>query len=289
MENILSQEERIRRAEELYAKRKVQLNHTYAISAKSRREHENQKVKKGKLTKKAIIQVAVCFGIYSLFYGMKQSDDVFLQEMRGKIYELLNQEINLEQWYQTAEDFFANDQKWKQLLLWYHKDDEISHVTLEKNENNDAEENINELKQETNELVSENLEPPDEENIEQQNNVNDDEQAIIQTEEEYIKQTYHIIWPVQGTITSRFGTRTPTDIVTAEHFGLDIGAAIGTPIVAAMDGVVTVSSSYGEYGNHVRIEDGSLKTLYAHCNQLFVSEGANVKKGDIIAEVGETR
>ena len=55
-----------------------------------------------------------------------------------------------------------------------------------------------------------------------------------------------------------------------------------------MDGVVTYVSSEGDYGNHMKIENGTVTTLYAHCNKLYLEEGTEVKQGDKIAEVGAT-
>ena len=55
-----------------------------------------------------------------------------------------------------------------------------------------------------------------------------------------------------------------------------------------MDGTVTTSSSEGDYGKHIRVENGEITTLYAHCSKLLVAEGDNVKQGQKIAEVGQT-
>ena len=94
--------------------------------------------------------------------------------------------------------------------------------------------------------------------------------------------------PVEGTVTSRYGKREATEVVSANHSGIDIGARTGTPIYAAVDGVVTVSSSEGEYGKHIDITSEDVLTRYAHCSKLLVKEGQKVKKGDKIAEVGST-
>lgn len=64
---------------------------------------------------------------------------------------------------------------------------------------------------------------------------------------EYIKNNASFIKPVSGTITSGFGTRTPTDIVTANHSGVDIGANSGTNIIASMSGKVVLISNDGDY------------------------------------------
>ena len=55
-----------------------------------------------------------------------------------------------------------------------------------------------------------------------------------------------------------------------------------------MDGKVTVVSEDGDYGKHIKIENGDIEYLYANCSQLLVSRGAQVTKGEEIAKVGQT-
>lgn len=77
---------------------------------------------------------------------------------------------------------------------------------------------------------------------------------------------------------------------THRHEGVDIGAAAGTPILAANAGLVVYSDNgMSGYGNAVAIVhgDGSL-TLYAHCVATFVVPGQRVERGQIIAAVGDT-
>ena len=105
----------------------------------------------------------------------------------------------------------------------------------------------------------------------------------------YIKKRVSFVKPLDnGTITSRYGLRQATAIVSGNHKGVDIGAKYGTDIKAAMDGQVTVVSDEGDYGKHVKIVDGDVSTIYAHCSKIVVSQGDFVKKGKKIAEVGST-
>lgn len=98
-------------------------------------------------------------------------------------------------------------------------------------------------------------------------------------------QSRGYIWPTQGVLTSGYGWRWGR-----MHRGIDIAAPIGTPIVAAADGVV-VSAGWnsGGYGNLVDIRhpDGSL-TRYAHNNRLLVRAGQEVRQGQLISEMGTT-
>ena len=100
--------------------------------------------------------------------------------------------------------------------------------------------------------------------------------------------------PVAGTITSQFGHR--VDPLTGEvssHTGTDIACAEGTPILAAADGIVTVSNGLdswgGSYGYYIQIDHGGgLQTLYAHCSSICVTTGQQVQVGQVIGYVGHT-
>ena len=97
-------------------------------------------------------------------------------------------------------------------------------------------------------------------------------------------------------VTSWFGSRVDpiTGAKGAFHNGIDIGAPKGTDILAAGDGVVIQAGWYGGYGNAVIINHGldkngnELWTLYGHASEVLVKKGQQVKKGDHIAEVGNT-
>ena len=99
-----------------------------------------------------------------------------------------------------------------------------------------------------------------------------------------------IVLPVSGTITSGYGYREhPVYSGESFHNGLDIAASEGSPVYAVTDGTVTEASEADMAGKYVKIlhTDGR-ETLYCHCSELLVSEGADVKAGDIIALVGQT-
>jgi len=88
-----------------------------------------------------------------------------------------------------------------------------------------------------------------------------------------------------GTITSPFGQRGDS-----MHEGIDIAAPAGTPILAADDGkVVYEGDDIRGYGNMVIIKHaGNLTTVYAHNRRNLVKTGDLVRKGQKIAEVGQT-
>lgn len=97
-------------------------------------------------------------------------------------------------------------------------------------------------------------------------------------------------WPVQGRITSYFGWRRhPITGARELHSGIDIAADYHTPIRATADGTVIYASYESGYGRMVKISHGyGLETWYAHCASLKVKVGQKVKRGDIIAYVGES-
>ena len=98
------------------------------------------------------------------------------------------------------------------------------------------------------------------------------------------------IWPANGDVTSRFGSRSsPFGGGGDWHPGIDIANSNGTTIVATADGEVVQSEWYGGYGNMVAIDHfNGIKTIYGHNYQILVQVGQLVKKGQVIAYMGST-
>jgi len=91
-------------------------------------------------------------------------------------------------------------------------------------------------------------------------------------------------------MTSNFGMRNhPVLGGRRAHTGVDLAAAVGTPIHATADGVVSKAAWFGGYGLFISLEHGGeLQTRYGHMSRLNVAEGQTVRKGDIIGYVGST-
>lgn len=106
----------------------------------------------------------------------------------------------------------------------------------------------------------------------------------------YYKNVKMFQMPLKGRITSPFGYRIhPIYKRRAFHYGIDIGAAKGTSIKAAADGVVIFAGNGGTYGNLVILKHKyNYMTLYAHCSRLYKKKGDYVKQGEKIAAVGTT-
>lgn len=98
------------------------------------------------------------------------------------------------------------------------------------------------------------------------------------------------IVPVQGWVTSHFGYRLdPFTGRRALHRGMDIAAREGAPVYAPADGVVTFSGSNGSFGDVVMVFHGyGISTLYGHLDSANVRAGQKIKRGEVIASVGNS-
>ena len=100
-------------------------------------------------------------------------------------------------------------------------------------------------------------------------------------------QGMNLVIPVNGTVTSRFGT--VSSIRSSSHTGLDISTSRGSGIRPIANGTVVFASYKGSYGNLVIIDHGNgVQSYYAHCNALYVSNGQAVDTNSVIAAVGST-
>ncbi len=97
-------------------------------------------------------------------------------------------------------------------------------------------------------------------------------------------------WPTKGWLTSYFGMRkSPFTGRRVMHEGLDIAANIGTPVIATADGIVARISYSSGYGKMVALDHGyGYRTIFGHNSKILVKSGQQIKRGDIIAKVGNT-
>jgi murein DD-endopeptidase MepM/ murein hydrolase activator NlpD len=98
------------------------------------------------------------------------------------------------------------------------------------------------------------------------------------------------VWPARGWVTSDFGQR--LDPYTADrvmHQGLDIAAPHGKEVVAPAEGTVVFAGLEGGYGNVLVIDHGyGIKTRYGHLAKITVKAGDRIKRGQVIAIIGNT-
>lgn len=100
------------------------------------------------------------------------------------------------------------------------------------------------------------------------------------------------VMPTTGVLTDGFGPRerlcNHAGCSSGFHRAQDIGAACGTPVVAAAAGVVTRTASGGTWGNRIYIDHGNgISTQYNHLQAIHVTTGAQVAPGMPIGEVGD--
>ena len=284
MERTLSPEEKIKRAEEIYSRRRGGYTSRNIATVNVSNE------KNYGLLKKMILQIAICLVIYFIFYLIQNSNYVFSQDIINKTKEILSYDINIEEIFNNiinGINSFSNE-----LVL------DGTNNTINREENNTV--NIEtqnaiggaKLASITAEdialLQNSKAEEQSKENISGQNNNGEDKKLEELTDEEYVK-TFNLIKPIEGIVSSEFGIRSVDNpIVSKDHKGIDIAANTGTEIKAAMDGTVTISSTTGSYGYHIQLTNNDISTMYAHCSKLLVNVGDNVTKGQVIAEVGST-
>jgi murein DD-endopeptidase MepM/ murein hydrolase activator NlpD len=99
------------------------------------------------------------------------------------------------------------------------------------------------------------------------------------------------ILPTNGIISSQFSKSRyhPIHQVPLPHEGVDIAALTGTPILAAAKGRIVKAEWENGYGQMVEIDHGyGFTTRYGHTSKILVRVGQEVKRGDVIALVGNT-
>ncbi len=99
------------------------------------------------------------------------------------------------------------------------------------------------------------------------------------------------IRPAEGRISGVFGSqRILNGTPLAPHTGLDIAGGMGGQVHAAADGIVTLAHPMMVMtGNTIVLNHGfGLETIYIHMSKILVTEGQQVKQGDLIGEIGMT-
>ena len=275
MERAMSIEEKIRRAEEIYNRRN---GNNYYTTYKSNRIEK----KSSSLSKKLIKQIFICLLVYAVFYVTTNKEYFLSNEFREKADKFMSQNEILNNTYNYimgyVDNFFnINEENSKEA----EESSQTENTDLQKQNQSETENN-----NDTGKTVE------SEQNIGGSNESFEEEAPKTQEEidVEEIKKKITFIVPVEGTISSTFGWRNPTTATVPKyHTGLDLAASTGTIIKSATDGVVTMVSSYGDYGKHYRIQNDDVTIIYAHCSKLYLNEGDKVIQGQEIAEVGSTR
>ena len=272
-------EEKIRKAEEIYNRRNG-INYTY--------QNSKSNTKKGpSLMQRMLKQIIICIIIYGIFYIVTNREYYLSQEFQTKIEQIASQNETTKKIYNYVNEYV---QKYiKPLINNQEKEQKDATQTIE---NNEKTENIPNTTEETTGRTENNIEisNSNEENIGGAiEETEENEKTQEEKDAEQIKNTIGFIKPIEGTISSTFGWRTPTTATVPKyHTGLDIAAKTGTKIKSATDGKVILVSSEGDYGKHYKIQINDIVIIYAHCSKLYLNEGDSVVQGQEIAEVGST-
>lgn len=234
----------------------------------------------------------------------KNIDDVSLNEEPEYELKLVSREE------ETQDEDIVQELKEEVTVTYKYYEIAVQETVVEKvNTNEEAEELVNEIKEENNsdeiqlnivEKYTQNEEEVDTSDVETAKvNLQETVQTAIaeieqqKEEEERINALPSIngiklaVTPIEGRITSRYGVS--SSIRKSTHTGLDISAVQGTDIKVVADGTVTFASYNGSYGKLVKIDHGNgVETWYAHTSKMYVNVGDTVKAGDVIAAVGST-
>ena len=309
MERVATAEERIRRAEEIYYRRKAQ---GVRVSGDSVSVGRSKRVSLGR---KMAIQILVCLCIYVAIQVANGYKNIFSENVINQVDTMLSYDVNFLELYNQFSEYFNknfniinsvhsknenegdgtfqgnseengtvnsySDNEKNNEASTDSQNAEVSEnvMNIQNVENSEATETMqNAVDMETDESSKNTENSKTAENLTNTENlINTEENSILESETttqtpqnagndgtqkakvdaeneaqmnedaEYIKQNYNIIQPVQGRITSGFGSREETEIVSAFHQGVDISANTGTPIHSAMEGTVVAASYAGDY------------------------------------------
>ncbi|MDR0978427.1 MAG: M23 family metallopeptidase [Lachnospiraceae bacterium] len=272
MERVLTADERLRRAEEIYyARRKGE------ASKKSSTTVTVGRPKNVYVLRKMIIQITICFLIYSGYYFVQTGNFAFSESVKNTTNNVLTYDVNLQNLYNQVMGFINTN------VIKPSEEPVNEEEVVPPSEATDSADEVisNTANLAATDVLMELGELP----------VETAESSIteIETDADYIKGNYSVIVPVRGVVSSRFGEREKeiTEMSTY-HEGIDIAANTGTEIVASISGEVTEAGEISGYGLYVKIVSNEITTIYAHCSKLLVTQGETVAQGQKIAEVGST-
>lgn len=231
MERVMTVEEKIRRAEEIYQRRRE--GETRPIAKVTVNDKKDIK-----LLKKMIIQILICVTIYFVFYIIQNNQYVFSEDFINKANEILSYDVNFAQLYEMIKDKVMDFGNQEEQIQEEQPQEEQKQEGQAQEEQVQEEQQVAEEKQEEGEAIG------GAEAVQEENKNLSQEELDIQN----IKNTTSFIKPVNGVISSRYGQRdTATGNVPKNHTGTDIAANLGTKIISATDGEVVLNSEEGDY------------------------------------------
>lgn len=228
----MSVEEKIRRAEEIYQRRKQ--GETRPVAKVTVNDKKDIK-----LLKKMVIQILICVAIYLIIYTIQNNQYVFSEDFINKANEILSYDTNFKELYEMLKE-------------------QVMGFTNKNSENEINNEAIGGAEEE----VKEDVENP--EDTTKDDEINESDLSKEEIDIQNIKNTTSFIKPVEGTISSKYGQRdTATGSVPKNHTGTDIAANLGTKIKSATEGEVVLASEEGDYRK--TFKDSDWRSKYYLC------------------------
>ncbi|MCL2383293.1 MAG: hypothetical protein FWC79_03935 [Oscillospiraceae bacterium] len=231
MERTLTPDERIRRAEEIYYRKKIQAN--YPSSA---RVNVGEKPNFN-LLRKMGFQLIVCVLIYSSFYLIGRINHDFSNNTINGVRGILSYNMDINGIYNALVE---------RVNGWQLFGDGTEEEVTGNDEDDEDEEDEEETEMEDH-YYEENIEGDGYEDIDRtgvggpiiENSDEISSLSQMELDAKKIIENYYLGLPLTGVITSRFGYRiSPFPNVSGFHTGIDIAANTGTMVASAMDGVV---------------------------------------------------
>lgn len=251
MERILNDDEKIRRAEEIYFRRNGQ---NLGLVKKT------ESKEKGSLKNRFLLHLLIMFNLAVIVFSVQNKDYIFTEEFLAQIKQY-NVDISA-----RITDALKDSKKEENINKVEEKNNEPVSDSGSADPETTPVTNKEEIPQEISSSINE-----------------------MQLDINNLKAAYSFINPIEATVSSGFGSReSEYQNVTGYHTGVDLAAKKGTGIKASMEGIVTLVSNEGDYGKHVKIRCNNVTTLYAHCSEIFVKEGQIVAQGQEIGAVGST-
>ena len=157
-----------------------------------------------------MIQLIICTIIYLIFFLIKNNENSFSKQTVENVSNILSYDINFKKLYNSCEEYLKNQK--------YFKINNNSGNNIDDNSSENGGDNSGGNSSDNNNGVGGGDIP--------QEQIPETNKSQMEIDSEYIKQSYNLIIPVSGNITSGFGNREPTEIISAFHQGVDIGAVI---------------------------------------------------------------
>jgi murein DD-endopeptidase MepM/ murein hydrolase activator NlpD len=273
--------------ESTYRKRRYGRYNYHAKNKKNRSQEE--------FVENVIKQVIACCVIFLLIFGLKNINSPITNLIISHIKSALSYTLDFNSTYKSVATFTEN------LGIINRKSGEVKKNTNVTTGPDGPQQDIkiDSQNQDSNNLIK--IDGTDSNGI---NNISDNkpekldnklmldfqEEPTVEVEKADVKIKQKMVPPLNGVITSKFGMRKhPLYQKDLFHYGIDIDGKKGENIVAAMDGEVVETGYNDTYGKYIKLKhQDDIYTFYAHCNEIMVKKGQQVKIKDVIAKVGDS-